>query len=78
MPVTEVQKSSGTVSSIEGSATVRDTDAQVRQLAVGDEINVGDVVNFDGRSSTSPSPSIIVDFDWDFSCRYLLNLVQYR
>ena len=30
------------------------------------EINVGDVVNFDGRSSTSPSPSIIVDFDWDF------------
>ena len=30
------------------------------------EINVGDVVNFDGRSSTSPSPSIIVDYDWDF------------
>ncbi len=30
------------------------------------EINVGDVVNFDGRASTSPSPSIIVDYNWDF------------
>ena len=55
MPVTEVQKSSGTVSSIEGSATVRDTDAQVRQLAVGDEINVGDVI------VTASSSSVQVD-----------------
>ncbi len=30
------------------------------------EINVGDVINFDGRSSTSPSPSILVDYNWDF------------
>ena len=30
------------------------------------EINVGDVINFDGRGSTSPSPSIIVDYNWNF------------
>jgi len=30
------------------------------------EINVGEVINFDGRSSTSPSPSIIVDYNWNF------------
>ncbi len=30
------------------------------------EINVGDVINFDGRDSTSPSPSIIVDYNWNF------------
>lgn len=55
MSVTEVQKSSGTVSSIEGSATVRGTDAQVRQLAVGDEIKVGDVI------VTASSSSVQVD-----------------
>ena len=30
------------------------------------EINVGDVINFDGRDSTSPSPTIIVDYNWNF------------
>ena len=30
------------------------------------EINVGDVINFDGRDSTSPSPTIIVDYIWNF------------
>ena len=30
------------------------------------EINVGDVINFDARDSTTPSPSIITDYTWDF------------
>jgi len=30
------------------------------------EINMGEVVNFDGRDSTTPSPSIITDYSWNF------------
>ena len=30
------------------------------------EINVGDVINFDGRDSTALSPTIIVDYNWNF------------
>ena len=30
------------------------------------EINAGEVINFDARESTTPSPSIITDYTWDF------------
>ena len=30
------------------------------------EINLGETVNFDARESTTPSPTIIDEFQWDF------------
>ena len=31
-----------------------------------DMIDVGEAVNFDARASTSPDPTLIVDYRWDF------------
>ena len=31
-----------------------------------DEINAGETVNFDARESTTPDPTIIEEYRWDF------------
>jgi len=47
----QVQDNNGTVSSVNGYATVTDSDGNVKRLKEGDSINIGDVINTGSTSS---------------------------
>ena len=52
--------------SVSGCTGLSSTTPNAEIISDTNEINVGDVINFDARDSTTPSPSIITDYTWDF------------
>ena len=52
--------------SVSGCTGLSSTTPNAEIISDANEINVGDVINFDARDSTTPSPSIITDYTWDF------------
>jgi len=52
--------------SISGCTGLSSTKPNAEITSDTNEINMGEVINFDGRDSSSPSPSIITDYTWNF------------
>ena len=52
--------------SVSGCTGLSSTTPNAEIISDTNEINAGDVINFDARDSTTPSPSIITDYTWDF------------
>jgi len=52
--------------SLSGCTGLSSTTPNAEITSDTNEINMGEVVNFDGRESSTPSPSIITDYTWNF------------
>ena len=52
--------------SLSGCTGLSSTKPNAEITSDNNEINMGEVINFDGRDSSSPSPSIITDYTWNF------------
>ena len=54
------------VTSLAGCSGLSNLNPNAKLTADREEINAGESVNFDARSSTTPDPSIIEEYRWDF------------
>ena len=52
--------------SLAGCSGLSDLNPNAKLIADTEEINAGESVNFDARASTTPDPSIIEEYRWDF------------
>ena len=54
------------VTSFAGCSGLSNVNPNAKLVADRDEINAGETVNFDARESSTPDPTIIEEYRWNF------------